>query len=97
MPSRIGRLTSKFGLKPVYQPMRKLKHWLCPVKDSLVLHTLGICKIHCSRGRVYIGQMGRTVADPLKERDHYSRLNHQSEKSGLAEHCLWYKHQPFLD
>jgi hypothetical protein len=62
----------------------KLSSLLCPVKDHLGLRTPGVYRIPCECGRVYIGQMGRSVVIGLKE---------HPDKSAIAEHNINHGHR----
>jgi hypothetical protein len=65
----------------------KLSSLLHPVKDHLGLRTPGIYRIPCECGRVYIGQMGRSVDIRLKEHQWHIRLENP-DKSAIAEHSI---------
>ena len=65
--------------------------YLPPVKDAVGLKTLGIYRIPCECGTVYIGQSGRTIDLRIKEHGRHIRLT-QPEKSSVAEHSFNYDH-----
>jgi hypothetical protein len=65
----------------------KLSSLLRPVKDHLGLRTPGVYRIPCECGRVYIGQMGRSVDIRLKEHQRYIRLEHP-DRSAIAEYSI---------
>jgi hypothetical protein len=65
----------------------KLSSLLRPVKDHLGLRTSGVYRIPCECGRVYTGQMGRSVDIRLKEHQRHIRLEHP-DKSAIAEHNI---------
>jgi hypothetical protein len=63
-----------------------------PVKDHLGLRTPGVYRIPCECGRVYIGQMGRSMDIRLKEHKRHIRLEHP-DKSAVAEHSIDQRHR----
>jgi hypothetical protein len=65
----------------------KLTSLLHLVKDHLGLRTSGIYRIPSECGRVYIGQMGRSVDIRLKEQQWHIQLEHP-DKSAVAEHSI---------
>jgi hypothetical protein len=65
----------------------KLSNFLRPVKDHLGLRTLGVHRIPCECGRVYIGQTGRSVGIRLKEHQRHILLEHP-DNSAVAEHSI---------
>jgi hypothetical protein len=52
---------------------------------------LGIYRIPCECGKVFVGQTGHTIRARCKEHEHHIRL-HQQEKPAVAEHCLEFGH-----
>jgi hypothetical protein len=68
-------------------PHMELSSLLGPVKDHLGLRTPGVYRITCECGRVYIGQIGRSVNIRLKEHQQHIRLEHL-DKSAIAEHSI---------
>jgi hypothetical protein len=71
---RLGRMLAKHNIKSVALSPRKIFSHLPPVKDALGLRTPGIYSIPCGRGRVYIGQSGRSIKTRIKEYDRNIRL-----------------------
>jgi hypothetical protein len=51
------------------------------------MRTLGVYRIPCECGKVYIGQTGCSVDTRLKEHQRHIRLDHP-EKSVVAEHSV---------
>ena len=78
-------MLAKYNIKSVALPHRKLASYLPPVKDAIGLKTLGIYRIPCECGTVYIGQSGRSIDLRVKEHGRHIRLA-QPEKisSGRA-------------
>jgi hypothetical protein len=84
-------MLAKHNIKNVALPPRKIFSHLPPVKDALGLRALGIYKIPCECGRVYIGQSSRSVQLRIKEHNRHIRLA-QPEKSAVAKHSINHDH-----
>jgi hypothetical protein len=63
----------------------KLSSLLCPVKDHLGLRTPEVYTIPGECGRVYMGQMSRSLDIRLKEHQRHIQLEHL-DKLAIAEH-----------
>jgi hypothetical protein len=74
--SRISRVLSRHNIKSVCLPPKKISGFLRPVKDNLGLRTLGVYRISCVSGKVYIGQTGRSLDTSLKEHQRHICLEH---------------------
>jgi hypothetical protein len=85
--NRISRVLARNNIKSLGLSHMKLSSLLRPVKDHLGLRTLGIYRIPCECGRVYIGQTGRSVDIRLKEHQWRIRLEHP-DKAAVAEHSI---------
>jgi hypothetical protein len=92
---KVSRLLAKFNIQTVHIPDKNI-HLLRPVKDKLGLRTVGIYRISCEWGKVYVGQTGRTIGARLKEHRRHVRLN-QAERSAVAEHSLTTYHRIHFD
>ena len=84
---RISRMLTKHNIKNVPIPPRKISSYMPPTKDAPGLRTPGIYKIPCERGKVYIGQSGRSVQLRIKEHGRHIRLA-QPDKSAVTEHSF---------
>ncbi|XP_030764983.1 uncharacterized protein LOC115889168 [Sitophilus oryzae] len=85
---RIGKVLRKHNIKTIYKPTWKIKGCLRPAKDKRVpLSSVGIYRIPCSCGSVYIGTTKRSVGTRLTEHKRSCRLG-QTDKSAVAEHAL---------
>jgi hypothetical protein len=62
---------------------RKNRQLLRIVKDVLGLQILGVYRIPCECGKIYIGQTGRSIEARFKEYMRHIRLD-QPEKSAVA-------------
>jgi hypothetical protein len=82
---RLSRMLAKYNIKSVGLPHRKIASYLPPIKEAIGLQTLGIYRIPCECGSVYIGQSGRSIHQRIKEHDRHVRLV-QPDKSAVAEH-----------
>jgi hypothetical protein len=89
--NRISRMLSRHDIKSVGLPPKKIYNFLWPVKYLLGVRTLGIYRISCECGKVYIGQTGRSVDTRLKQHKWHIRLEH-SNKSAMAEHSIKFEH-----
>jgi hypothetical protein len=69
------------------QPPNKLSSFHWPVKDSVGLRTPGLYSIPCKCGKVYIGQMDRSMDMSLKEHQQHIPLEHP-DKPAEAEHSI---------
>jgi hypothetical protein len=90
--NKIGRLLTKYNIKKVHVPKKKDRQLFRTVKDDLGLKILGVYRILCERGEVYIGQTGRSIEARCKEHMRHIRLD-QPEKSAVAEHSINTRHQ----
>lgn len=77
--------------------------YFCPSLSSFVisfnfimLFLLRPCKVACTCGLCYIGQMERTVVDRRKEQQRCIKLRYH-DKSTLAEHSLMQDHEVLFD
>jgi hypothetical protein len=61
-------------------------------KDDLSLQILGVYRIPCECGKVYIGQTGRSIEARFKEYMRHIRLD-QPEESAVAQHSINTGHQ----
>ena len=85
---RIGRILTKYKVKTIYKPTKKLHNYFRSAKDQRdPLSLPGIYRIPCSCGQVYIGQTKRAINTRIKEHKANCRLGH-TEKSAVAEHTL---------
>jgi hypothetical protein len=82
--NRISRVLS-WHIKSMGMPPKKVSSFLWPVKDELGLRTLGVYRIPCECGKVYIGQTGRSMDTRLKEHQRHTHPEHP-DKSAIAEH-----------
>ncbi len=89
---KVGRILGRFGLKPIFQPIKKVKDFLRPIKDKVPLSNSGVYKVPCSCGSVYVGQTKRMVATRLKEHIRHTKYENIS-KSAIAEHSYISKHK----
>jgi hypothetical protein len=85
--NHISRVLARHNIKSVGLPHVKLSSLLRPVKDHLGLRTPGVYRIPCECGRVYIGQMGRSVDIRIKEHQRHIQLEHP-DKSAVAEDSI---------
>jgi hypothetical protein len=63
-------LLSKYNMKSVGLPPKKIPSFLRPVKDDLELKTPGVYIVPCECGQVYTGQTGRSFETRIKEPQH---------------------------
>jgi hypothetical protein len=63
----ISIVLARHNIKSVGLPHVKLSSLLRPLKDNLGLKTLGVYRIPCECGRVYIGQAGHFMDIRLME------------------------------
>jgi len=84
---RISRMLAKYNIKSVAIPPKKISNYMPPTKDAPGLRTLGIYKIPCECGKVYIGQSGRSFQLRIKEHERHIRLA-EPDKSAVAEHSF---------
>jgi hypothetical protein len=92
----ISRVLARQNIKTVGLHYMKLSSLLRPVKDHLGLRKPGLYKSPCKCGRVYIGQIGRSVDIRLKEQQCHIQLEHP-DKSAIAEHSINQGHTLFHD
>lgn len=85
LSNKIGRILGKHGIKTVHLLPSKIRNRLRSAKDDLGLQTVGVYKIPCDCGKVYIGQTGRTVQERLIEHQRHLRYLY-TDKSARAEH-----------
>lgn len=84
---KIGRIMSKYSIKTIFTPSKKISQHLRSPKDSLPLENPGVYKVDCSCGSVYIGQTKRSISQRIQE--HIKAVkNRQTHKSAIAEHLL---------
>jgi hypothetical protein len=93
--NRLSRLLTRHNIKSVAVPLKKVSNFLWPVKDLMGLKTLGVYRVPCECGLVYIGQTGRSIAIRIKEQQRNIRLI-QLGKSALAEHGFNHSHRILL-
>jgi hypothetical protein len=79
----MSRLLAKFNIQTAHIPAKNIQ-LLGPAKDKLGLKTAGVYRIPCECGKVYVGQIGRTIEARLREHRRHVRLN-QPERSAVAE------------
>jgi hypothetical protein len=84
-------MLAKHNIKSIALSPRKIFSYLPPVKDALGLRTPGVYSIPCERGRVYIGQSGRSIQLRIKEHNRHIRLA-QPDESAVAEHSINHDH-----
>jgi hypothetical protein len=80
-------MLSKYNIKSIALPPKKLTSYLPSVKQNLGLRTPGIYSIACECGKVYIGQSGQTIQHRINEHSRHIRLD-QPDKSAVAEHSI---------
>jgi hypothetical protein len=68
------RLLSRYNIKSVGLPLKKIHGFLRPVKDDLGLKTPGVRSVPCKCGQVYIGQTGRSIETRIKEHQRHTHL-----------------------
>jgi hypothetical protein len=72
------------------------------VKDDLGLNVPGVYRIPCERGKVYVGQTGKSIETRCKEHRRHIRLD-QPDISVVAEHstntghCIKFRNNIVLD
>jgi hypothetical protein len=59
--NKIRKLRAKHKIKTVHIPAKKTINMISPVEDNLGLRTSGIYCIPCECGKVYVGQISRTI------------------------------------
>jgi len=64
---KLSRMMPKYNIKSVAIPPRKIANDMTPTKDAPGLRTPGIYNIPCECGKVYIGQIGRSIQLSIKE------------------------------
>jgi hypothetical protein len=89
--NRISRVLARNSIKSVGLPYMKLSSLFRPVKDHRGLKTPNVYNIPCECGRVYIGQMGRSVDIRLKKYQQHIQLEYPN-KSAMAEHSNDHRH-----
>jgi hypothetical protein len=80
-------MLTKYNIKSVAIPHRKITSYLPPVKDGIELKTPGVYVIPCECWTVCVGQSGRSIDLRIKEHERHIRLVH-ADKSAVAEHSL---------
>jgi hypothetical protein len=90
--SKIGRFLTKYIIKTVHVPIKKIRQLFRTIKDDLGLKIPGVYRIHCKCGKVYTGQSGRSIETRYKEYIRYIRHD-QPEKSAVAEHSINARHK----
>jgi hypothetical protein len=80
---KIRSLLSKHNIRIIHDPVKKTNQMLRQIKNKLDLNVSGIYRMPCERGKVCIGQTGRSIGTRCKEHMRFMRL---SEKSAVAEH-----------
>jgi len=88
---RMSRILTKYNIKGIAIPPKKISSYMPPTKDAPGLRTPGIYKIPCEWGKVCIGQSGRSVKLRIKEHERHIRLA-QPDKSAVAEHTFNQEH-----
>ncbi|KAJ4443844.1 hypothetical protein ANN_05631 [Periplaneta americana] len=89
-------LDCKLNIKTIHKPQSKIRSHLRQVKDSQGLRTPGIYKIPCECGEVYIGQIGSTTEDRIKEHKRNLRL-YYPERSAVTQHSIEKEHKILFD
>jgi hypothetical protein len=84
-------MLANYNIKSVALPLKKIGHFMSPVKEALGLRIPGVYSIPCECGKIYVGQSGRTIYHRIKEHDRHVRLTHP-DKSALAEYSINYDH-----
>jgi hypothetical protein len=79
--NRINRVLARHNIKSVGLPQQKLSNLHRPVKDNLKLRTPGVYRIPCECGKVYIGQIGRSIDTRLKEYERHIRLEYPDKSA----------------
>ncbi|XP_046971608.1 uncharacterized protein LOC124538562 [Vanessa cardui] len=84
---KIARTLSRYAVKTIFTPFKKIGQMLRSPKDSFPLEKPGVYKIDCSCGKSYVGQTKRTVSCRINE--HIKAVkNNDTKKSAIAEHLL---------
>jgi hypothetical protein len=78
-------MLTRYNIKSVALPPKKISTFLLPIEDDLGLRIHGLYSIPCECGRVYIGQPDRSIEVRLKEHERNIRLL-QTDKSAVAKH-----------
>jgi hypothetical protein len=81
---RLSRMLTKYNIKNVALPYKKIANYLPPVKDAIGLKTLGIYRIPFECGTVYIGQSVRSIHLCIKEHDRHIRLAQRINQQWLS-------------
>ncbi|GJQ65329.1 hypothetical protein Trydic_g7445 [Trypoxylus dichotomus] len=85
---RIGKTHERHNIKTIYKPTQQLCHQLRSAKDPRnPLTSIGVYRIPCSCGLLYISTTKRNINTRLKEHKRNCRLG-QTDKSAVAEHAL---------
>jgi hypothetical protein len=71
----------------VHIPRKKTIHIIRSVKEDLSLNVLGVYRIPCEYGKVYMGQTGRSIETKCKEHRRHIHLD-QPDKSVVEEHSI---------
>jgi hypothetical protein len=74
-------------------PVKKTSHKLGSLLDDVGLKVLGVYRIPCKCGKVYIGQTGRSTETRCKEHTRHLLYLYQPQKSAVAEHSIEWGHQ----
>jgi hypothetical protein len=82
--NKISRLLAKHNIRTIHIPKKKNIHMLRPIKDDLGLKVLGIYRIPCECGKVYVGQTGRSVEARCKE--------HMRHITLVENMCIYFKY-----
>ncbi|XP_046976328.1 uncharacterized protein LOC124542420 [Vanessa cardui] len=84
---KIARTLSRYAVKTIFTPFKKIGQMLRSPKDSFPLEKPGVYKIDCSCGKSYVGQTKRTVSCRINEHIKAVKTN-DTKKSAIADHLL---------
>jgi hypothetical protein len=80
--SNVSWLLTKYHIKTIHIPVKENIHMLRPIKDNVGLKVTSIYCIPSECGKVYVGQMGRSLETRCKNGQH--TCLGQPEKSTVA-------------
>lgn len=85
---KIRRILSKYGVRTIFRPPKKVRALLRSPKDQIPLSSPGVYLVPCSCGKSYIGETKRSISVRLKE--HIKAVqNNAVTKSAICEHLAY--------
>jgi len=97
LSDNLAKILMRAYIKIIFLPLNKLENMFISVKDHLEpLQYKGVYKIMCECGTCYIGEIGRSIHERVKE--HYANLQYNRIiKFALAKHVDKTKHHILMD